>query len=245
MKTSGISRLDLGTFVRPGAETSTGHPRVEAVYGYLIDHPHGLVLLDTGIGHGDRETEDWYRPSRVPLQAALAAHGHVLDDLDVVVNCHLHFDHCGGNTDLGHTPVICQSRELKSALGGAYTFEHLVDPDNVNYQLVDGAVELMADLHVIPTPGHVDGHQSMVAVCDDGTVVLAGQSHDTTSQWSADALSVAAKSLGHHDPLPPFPTWMPTLLDFDPRRVVFAHDAAVWEPGRQPPPDQALPGLAG
>jgi hypothetical protein len=35
--------------------------------------------------------------------------------------------------------------------------------------------------------------------------------------------------LGHADPLPVPPAWMDRLLAFDPRRVVFAHDAAVWE----------------
>jgi len=83
---------------------------------------------------------------------------------------------------------------------------------------------------VIPTPGHVDGHQSLVVATSDGTVVLAGQSHDTASAWSADALAARAPDLGHAPPLPDAPVWMDRLLELDPRRVVFAHDAAVWEP---------------
>jgi len=61
-------------------------------------------------------------------------------------------------------------------------------------------------------------------------VVLAGQSHDTASAWSADVLAASAARLGHTEPLPVPPAWMARLLEFDPRRVVFAHDAAVWEP---------------
>jgi hypothetical protein len=61
-------------------------------------------------------------------------------------------------------------------------------------------------------------------------VVLAGQSHDTASAWSADVLAHSARALGHDEPLPVAPAWMERLLAFDPRRVVFAHDAAVWEP---------------
>lgn len=90
----------------------------------------------------------------------------------------------------------------------------------MRYELLDGEAEPLPGLHVIPTPGHVDGHQSLVVVCADGTVVLAGQSHDNASAWSADALA----------PPPLAPPWMERLLAFDPRRVVFAHDAAVWEP---------------
>jgi N-acyl homoserine lactone hydrolase len=225
-----IRRLLLGTFVRPPEETGTGAARVEAVYGYLVRHDRGLVLLDTGLGLGDTETENWYRPRRIELPQALATAGVAPDDIELVVNCHLHFDHCGGNPMLSGRPVVCQRRELEVARAGDYTMEHLVDYPGSRYELLDGEAEIRAGIHVIPTPGHVDGHQSLVVECEDGSVVLAGQSHDTASAWSADALAVAATALGHEEPLPLGPAWMQRLLAFDPRRVVFAHDAAVWEP---------------
>ena len=56
MRTDDIARLLLGTFVRPAEETGTGWPRVEAVYGYLVRHDHGLVLLDTGLRAGVTHT---------------------------------------------------------------------------------------------------------------------------------------------------------------------------------------------
>ena len=108
--------------------------------------------------------------------------------------------------------------------------ENLVDFPGSAYELLDGEAEIRPDIHVIPTPGHVDGHQSLVVECVDGSVVLAGQSHDTASGWSADALAASAASMGHAPPLPSAPVWMERLLAFDPKRVVFAHDAAVWEP---------------
>lgn len=229
MRVDDITRLHLGTFVRPAAENGTDRPRVEAVYGYLVRHGNGLLLLDTGLGAGDEDTEAWYRPQRVPLPAALGARGVALSDVSVVVNCHLHFDHCGGNPLLAGRPVICQRNELATARAGDYTMEHLVDPPGVRYELLDGAAEIWPGVHVIPTPGHVDGHQSLVVECADGSVVLAGQSHDTASAWSADVLAATASALGHTQPLPVAPSWLPRLLAFDPKRVVFAHDAAVWE----------------
>lgn len=224
-----VHRLLLGTFVRPAAETASGSPRVEAVYGYLVRHRDGLVLLDTGIGRGDEETEHWYRPRRVELPAALAGAGVAVGDLAIVVNCHLHFDHCGGNPLLGGTPILAQRAELTTARAGDYTFTELLDHPGSNYQPLDGEAEPLPGVHVIPTPGHVEGHQSVVVVSPDGTVVLAGQSHDTASGWSADVLAGRARALGHGEPLPTAPVWMERLLAFDPRRVVFAHDAAVWE----------------
>jgi N-acyl homoserine lactone hydrolase len=228
--TEDIQRLLLGTFVRPAEETGTGAPRVEGVYGYLVRHDRGLVLLDTGLGRGDAETEDWYRPRRTELPEALATVGVGLDEIELVVNCHLHFDHCGGNPLLAGTPVVCQRQELAVAQHGNYTMEHLVDYPGSRYDLLDGEAEIRPGIHVIPTPGHVSGHQSLVVECEDGSVMLAGQSHDTASAWSADALAASAHALGHGEPLPAAPAWMERLLAFDPKRVVFAHDAAVWEP---------------
>ena len=231
MRVDDVVRVFLGSFVRPAEETGTGQPRMEAVYGYLVRHDQGLVLLDTGLGEGDAETEAWYRPLRVPLQQALEGRGVSLDDVDVVVNCHLHFDHCGGNPLLAGTPVVCQRGELETARAGGYTMEHLVEPPGSVYELLDGEAEIWPGVHVVPTPGHVDGHQSVVVQCVDGSVVLAGQSHDRASEWSADALAADALRLGHGEPLPATPVWMARLLAFDPKRVVFAHDAAVWEVG--------------
>jgi glyoxylase-like metal-dependent hydrolase (beta-lactamase superfamily II) len=200
------------------------------VYGYLVRHDQGLILLDTGLGEGDAGIEQWYRPRRVALAEALGSVGATLDDVAVVVNCHLHFDHCGGNPLLPGKPVFCQKHELAAAQQGDYTMDHLIDYPGSSYDLLDGEAEIRPDIFVVPTPGHVDGHQSLVVRCEDGSVVLAGQSHDTASSWSADALASRARSLGHTDPLPSAPAWMERLLAFDPKRVVFAHDAAVWEP---------------
>lgn len=229
MLISDVRRISLGSFVRPPEETRTGQPRVEGVYGYLVRHAHGLVLLDTGIGEGDGETEAWYRPRRIELPRALATAGVTPADLDLVVNCHLHFDHCGGNPLLGSTPILAQRTELTTARAGEYTFDHLLDHPGSNYQALDGESEPLPGLHVIPTPGHVDGHQSLVVECVDGSIVLAGQSHDTASAWTADVLAATARELGHDDPLPVSPDWIDRLLAFDPKRVVFAHDAAAWE----------------
>jgi N-acyl homoserine lactone hydrolase len=225
-----IARVPLGRFVRPAEETGTGQPRVEIVLGYLVRHAQGTVLLDTGLGAADRETEEGYRPDRIPLPVALQRKGLGLGDIDLVVNCHLHFDHCGGNPLLAGTPVVAQRVELETARAGDYTFAELVDFDGVRYEEADGEVELLPGVLLVPTPGHTAGHQSLVLRCSDGTVVLAGQSHDQSSGFAADALAVAARRDGLPPPLPLAPVWMDRLLDLDPRRVMFAHDASVWEP---------------
>ncbi|MDX6303011.1 MAG: N-acyl homoserine lactone hydrolase [Nocardioidaceae bacterium] len=228
MRVDDVVRVDFGTFVRPAQETGTGSPRVEPVYGYLVATADGLLLLDTGLGDAGAETEAWYRPRRLPVEQALRSVGVAVGDVDLVVNCHLHFDHIGGNPRFRGVPIFNQRSELETARRGDYTVEPLVDFVGVVHELLDGEAEIAAGVHVIPTPGHVDGHQSVVVECDDGSLVLAGQAHDTGSQWSADVLAARARGLGHDDPLPAPSPWMERVLAFDPRRVVFAHDAVVW-----------------
>ncbi|TQK71898.1 MULTISPECIES: MBL fold metallo-hydrolase [unclassified Nocardioides] len=218
MRMDDVRRIDLGSFVRPAAETGTGRPRVEAVLGYVVRTSAGLVLLDTGMGDAGAETEAHYQPTRVPLPEALARVGVDLDEVAVVVNCHLHFDHIGGNPLLAGRPVLAQRGELEIARGPDYTVPELVDFPGARYELLDGEAELATGVVVVPTPGHVEGHQSLVVACADGTVVLAGQAHDTAAEWAAHAAA---------DQQSP---WMRRILALDPRRVVFAHDGAVWEP---------------
>lgn len=226
-----IGRLMLGTFVRPPEETATGSPRVEVVLAYVVRHAGGTLLFDTGIADADDETEAWYRPTRAPLAGVLRTVGLDLADVDLVANCHLHFDHCGGNPLLPGKPVFCQSIELQTASTVTdYTLSSVIDYAGATYEELAGEAEILPGVLLIPTPGHVAGHQSLVVRCDDGTVVLAGQSHEHASDFSADALSVEARRAGTPEPLPTAPAWMERLLDLDPRRVLFAHDAAVWEP---------------
>ncbi|WP_440582012.1 N-acyl homoserine lactonase family protein [Streptomyces flavofungini] len=229
-KTS-VRRLDLGYFVRPASETGHHEPRVEPVLAYLVRREEGLLLFDTGIGAGDAETEAHYRPRRRPLADALAAAGVSHADITLVTNCHLHFDHCGGNPSFAGRPIVVQSTELATARRGGYTIDALVDFPGVRYEETDGEAELWPGVRIIPTPGHTDGHQSLVVRQPDGTVVLAGQAHDFASHFASDDLARRAALDGHAAPLPAYRPWLERLLGFDPRRVLFAHDSSVWEPG--------------
>ncbi|MEV4754946.1 N-acyl homoserine lactonase family protein [Micromonospora sp. NPDC049559] len=225
-----IRRLDLGYFVRPASETGGEHPRVEPVYGYLVRRDEGLLLFDTGIGAADPETEAHYRPRRRPLAEALAAAGVRAEEIALVVNCHLHFDHCGENPRFAGTPIVVQRRELATARGADYIFPELVDFPSARYEQLDGAAELWPGVLVLPTAGHSAGHQSLAVRQPDGTVLLAGQARDTASIFAADVLARRAAAEGVAAPLPPVPPWLSQILDLDPARVLFAHDGSVWEP---------------
>jgi len=225
-----IHRMDLGYFIRPAEETGTGQPCVELVLGYLVAHPEGPLLFDTGLGQTDAETEGHYRPRRRPLAEALHQADTAISDVRWVVNCHLHFDHCGGNPAFAGRPIVVQSAELASARQPEYTVGELVDFTDATYEEIDGEVELVRGIWIVPTPGHTAGHQSLVARCDDGTVILAGQAHDTASAYAAELCAAQAQREGIREGLPSVRAWIERLQEFDPRRIVFAHDSSVVEP---------------
>jgi N-acyl homoserine lactone hydrolase len=217
-----VRRVNFGYFVRPLEETGTGSPRAEPCLGYLIEHPDGLLLVDTGMGE-DAWVDGHYQPHRIPLRRAV---GVDLDDVRYVVNCHLHFDHCGGNPLLSGRPVFTQRTELSAARHTQdYTLPELIDAPGITYTELDGETEVLPGVLIVPTPGHTAGHQSVVVRRTDGTVIVAGQSHDNASLYGSDVLAHRA---GIEEIA--MPAWIERLQRFDPARVVFAHDNAVWTP---------------
>jgi glyoxylase-like metal-dependent hydrolase (beta-lactamase superfamily II) len=157
-----------------------------------------------------------------------------LSDVSLVVNCHLHFDHCGGNPLLAGKPILVQDLELAAARRGNHTFDELVDFPGATYEEISGEAEIRPGVWIIPTPGHTDGHQSLAVRQSDGTVILAGQAHDFASQFASDQMALRAAQEGIEPPLPTPEPWLERLMAFDPRRVLFAHDSSVWEPAARP-----------
>ncbi len=220
-----VRRLDLGFFVRPAAETGTGQPRVEAVSSYLVVHPEITVIFDTGIGSADPETEAHYQPHRRPLDLACREVGSSIEMIDVVVNSHLHFDHCGANPSLAGRRIVAQSAELDAAHGEQYTFRELIDFNGAIYDRIDGEAEIANGLVVLPTPGHSPGHQSLVIRTRDGTLLVAGQAMDFSaiglgsggSCASAYASAHLARRASHElgRPLAVWPDWLDRIEQFD------------------------------
>ena len=229
LRTSDVRRVDFGYFIRPGDETPTGVARVEPCLGYVVLHPDGVLLFDTGIGEGDTEVDAHYRPHRRPLDDALADVGIAGEDVRLVVNCHLHVDHCGGNPRFAGRPIVAQVGELDAARGPDYTIPTLVDFEGARYETVGGETEILPNVLVIPTPGHTDGHQSLAIQCRDGTVILAGQATAMAADYGADQLAWRASREGI-EAVPDRSPWFDRLQELDPKRVLFAHDQSVWEP---------------
>ena len=78
------------------------------VYVHVIDHPDARVLVDTGMTQLHPAVADM-DPRLVPQPDLDPA------SIDVVINTHLHFDHCGGNHLFAGRPIYVQRQELDDA----------------------------------------------------------------------------------------------------------------------------------
>jgi N-acyl homoserine lactone hydrolase len=135
---------------------------------HTVEHPQGLVLVDTGMIDSLPELDEAWKPEPHPLPAELVSR------VALVVNTHLHFDHCGGNRLFPGIPIHVQARELADSRGPGYTIPEWVDFEGATYVEHDGEAEVLPGVRLLPTPGHTDGHQAVLVDTDDGLVVLGG-----------------------------------------------------------------------
>src|SRR3954467_14321233 len=80
------------------------------VYVHVIDHPDARVLVDTGITELHPAVADLD-----PRLRPLSKQNFDLAGIDIDVNTHLHFAHCGGTRPFGGRPIYVQRRELDDA----------------------------------------------------------------------------------------------------------------------------------
>lgn len=161
------------------------------VPSYLVVHPKGRILFDTGlhvatldnpVGHIGEMLASYHTFHFHPgeeISARLVALGFAPESIDLVVNSHLHFDHCGGNGQLPNADIVIQSREMAHARASRNSRGYLLaDWDTgQSVRVVDGEYDLFGDGLVVclPTYGHTPGHQSLrVRTEKGGEFILCG-----------------------------------------------------------------------
>jgi glyoxylase-like metal-dependent hydrolase (beta-lactamase superfamily II) len=176
----------------------------------LIEHEHGLILLDTGAGHKEKPKfldiygiENEAPGHRTMLEAALAAVGYGAGDIALVINTHFHFDHAGGNTAIAddgrvmsafpNARFVVQAGERHYAMNtnertAASYFPRNWEPmrEAGRLELIDGNVEIVPGIRALVTPGHTPFHQS---------ILIDGGSE--TACYLGDVIPTV-----HHMPLP-------------------------------------------
>ena len=171
-----IDRLELGFVTRlPEWHPEHGHFEPFPVHAWLVHHPDGPILVDTGIGLHNKLINEFYAPTVVPIRDALTACDTDPDDIVAIVLSHLHFDHCGQQNALT-APVHVQTAEASAAKAHPhYTVDEWAHVDDSRLRLADGDTELAEGITLLLTPGHTPGHQSVAISSDNRRIVLGAQ----------------------------------------------------------------------
>ena len=152
----------------------------------LIEHPSGLILVDTGAGNKETQKfKDIYgienegSEGETLLEDGLRETGVRPEDIGIVINTHLHFDHAGGNTRLDadgqlkltfpKARYFVKRGEYDYALHpnertGASYFDrnYLPIEEAGKLELVVRERDIVKGIRVVPTPGHTPFHQSVL-----------------------------------------------------------------------------------
>jgi glyoxylase-like metal-dependent hydrolase (beta-lactamase superfamily II) len=158
--------------------------------GFLLRSSGRTVLVDTGVGDKRPETR-----LESKLLASLGRLSVRPEEVDVVVNTHLHFDHVGWNCserDGGYVPTFPNAEYWISRT----EWEFWTDPataaeegphlatdvlplkDSPQLRLVDGEAAITPELSLLPTPGHTPGHCSVaIASAGERGIVLGDVAH--------------------------------------------------------------------
>ena len=164
----------------------------------LLEHRDGLVLVDTGAGNKENEKfidiygiENTGEPGPTALEDAIRDAGHAPGDIRWVINTHLHFDHAGGNTvrrpdgSVGlafpDATYVVQQGELEFAASPNERIRASYLPPNFapvaeagRFLLVVDEVDVLPGITLLPTPGHVPYHQSILVQSGGESLLYLG-----------------------------------------------------------------------
>jgi N-acyl homoserine lactone hydrolase len=167
---------------------------------WIIDHPKGLVVFDTGnnvaISDGNCKKYwaagncDFLKPSQTRadvIDEQLKKLGYSVDKVKVVITSHTHLDH-GGNIAMFPNAIhVLQKKELYQGWWpekfqgrtspGTFVMADLEKTREFNFLELNGDYDLFGDgtLIILSTPGHTLGHQSVKMKMASGMTIIASQ----------------------------------------------------------------------
>jgi glyoxylase-like metal-dependent hydrolase (beta-lactamase superfamily II) len=239
---TGLIELDRASMV---SDLTPGQRWTVPVLSFLVSHPRGKLLFDTGV-HCQARVDPLARlgPDRIKrltvksregddVVPQLASLGLAPDDVSFVANSHLHFDHCGGNEFFPRATFLVQRAELEAARRPGFVPSYSPSPLDfdhpLDYRMLDGEYDVFGDGSVVllPTYGHTPGHQSLlVRAGKQAQIVAASDACYTRENMDRDVLpkilwnpSVMSESLAT----------LRKLRDQAGATMFYGHDPAQWE----------------
>ncbi|HEY4887749.1 MAG TPA: N-acyl homoserine lactonase family protein [Candidatus Dormibacteraeota bacterium] len=197
------------------------------VHGFVIKHPRaGAILVDTGVGWPTELVQEWKVVNRHAADA-LAEHDLSPADVRIVINSHLHFDHCGQNAVFKHAPFYIQRGELERARREETETSEWFDFAGARFELIDGDAQIADGVRVLATPGHTAGHQSVLVDTPDGGAVMIGDAAYTSDIYREADHADLSMWRGQYADRDAWSGSLRKLHDMHPQAVHFCHDTRV------------------
>lgn len=210
------------------------------VPGFLVIHPQGKLLFDTGVdcraaadpaAHLGQRLATTFEIVSAPdehVEGQLAHLGLSCDDVNIVANSHLHFDHCGCNALFPRSSFLVQRAEMAAVRGPkSHGFQRGWD-HALDYRELDGEHDVFGDGTVVlfPTIGHTPGHQSLkVKVADGRWFVMTADACYSQEHLDRDLLpGVAWNGALMHETF----AQLRRMGERSDTELLFGHDPAQW-----------------
>jgi len=226
----GKIKIDISVFL---SLKNFGKKMVAPCIGWYLEGARERILVDTGPSDPDWGTkyhQPLTRSDQETIEGGLSKIGLTPDKITVVINTHLHWDHCYGNKLFTNATFVVQREELRYAVAPLARDRRDYEADLATppflsclskMQIVEGDKEIVPGVKVIKTPGHTPGSQGVAVKTSNGVYFVAGdtfplfRNFKDSSPWppgifvsleafyqSADKiLSIADHILPSHDPL--------------------------------------------
>jgi glyoxylase-like metal-dependent hydrolase (beta-lactamase superfamily II) len=175
---------DMGMFSDTGEYNGKAGVVVDPCF--VIRHPKGTLLWDTGLGDklaqskGGVDIEVGHMQVDAPLLDQLKAIGLTPSDITYLSFSHTHFDHTGNANEFPDATWILNKAELawaESKPGPFVNLDTFSDYKTAKKQMIDGDYDVFGDgsVMILKTPGHTPGHQSLeLRLKKSGVVILSG-----------------------------------------------------------------------
>jgi len=207
--------FDCGTLInnRPEDYTLTREEVRDTNMGvtcYLVVHPKGLVLFDTGLNDRlvgrplyENVLEGYGQIKFNTLSGQLADIGVTAGSIDYLVLSHYHWDHIGNAADFAASTWLVYKGDhdrMFSPEARAYPwFGQYAALEKSRTQILDGDHDVFGDgtVVVLATPGHTEGHCSLlVRLKNTGPVVLSGDLYHYAEERTLDRMPPEEKTTG-------------------------------------------------
>ena len=177
-----------------------------------------------------------FRPGE-EVSGRLEAIGRDPAKIDLLINSHFHFDHCGGNALIPNATLLVQRREWDAGMDPDSAAQRGFNPRDFDLghklRLIDGEHDVFGDGSVVclPTHGHTPGHQSLRLRLPGGEIVLAADACyfcQTLRERRLPRFAYDKEAmLASLDRL--------ATLETAGARIVFGHDPQFWQTVPQAP----------